>query len=182
MRFLPTQPVLQLITSCLYPSAKYAPPLPPPAPQDQGQSASGATLSDAKGIAAMQTPADGDDEPAEVDEEMALDPVPPSAPSEAAVPLPLADEDTDMASSDLLRSPYAHDTYPLVSMFRAEYCRRHGWAKEDPLGVVVDLGSRGGALNVIEKARRVMGEHLGNVRQWEELPVSYGPVRRESRG
>jgi hypothetical protein len=38
--------------------------------------------------------------------------------------------------------------------------------------VVVDLGSRGGALHAIEKARRVMGEHLGDVRSWQELPVS----------
>jgi hypothetical protein len=65
-----------------------------------------------------------------------------------------------------------HDTSPLVVMFRAEYCRRHGLAKDEPLEVVVDLGSRGGALNVIEKARRVMGDRLGNVRSWQELPVS----------
>lgn len=69
-------------------------------------------------------------------------------------------------------SPYMHDTSPLVVMFRAEYCRRHGLAKDEPLEVVVDLGSRGGALNVIEKARRVMGDRLGNVRSWQELPVS----------
>jgi hypothetical protein len=70
-------------------------------------------------------------------------------------------------------SPYANDPAPLASMFITDYCRRHGWAREDPLEVVVDLGSRGGALNAIEKARRVMGERLGNVRKWEELPVSF---------
>ncbi|GFZ49011.1 hypothetical protein JCM24511_06760 [Saitozyma sp. JCM 24511] len=77
-------------------------------------------------------------------------------------------------------SPYMHDTSPLVVMFRAEYCRRHGLAKDEPLEVVVDLGSRGGALNVIEKARRVMGDRLGNVRSWQELPmeVPLPPSRR----
>lgn len=78
------------------------------------------------------------------------------------------DDDEPMTSSP---SPYENDTAPLVGMFRAEFCRRHGWPKEEPLGVVVDLGSRGGALNVIEKARRVMGDHLGGVRTWQELPV-----------
>ncbi|GMK57716.1 hypothetical protein CspeluHIS016_0405500 [Cutaneotrichosporon spelunceum] len=68
-------------------------------------------------------------------------------------------------------SPYDNDAAPLASMFITDYCRRHGWAREDPLEVVVDLGSRGGALNAIEKARRVMGERLGNVRKWEELPM-----------
>lgn len=60
----------------------------------------------------------------------------------------------------------------LAELFREEFCRRHSWAKEDPLEVVVDLGSRGGALNAVEKARRVMGAHLGDVRKWDELPVS----------
>ncbi|KAK8846625.1 hypothetical protein IAR55_005711 [Kwoniella newhampshirensis] len=68
----------------------------------------------------------------------------------------------------------------LVKMFKAEFCRRYQWPKEDPLEVAVDLGSRGGALNVIEKARRVMGEHLGHVRQWTDLPmeVPLPPSRR----
>lgn len=64
-----------------------------------------------------------------------------------------------------------NDTVSLVQLFREEFCKRHGWPKEDPLEVVVDLGSRGGALNAIEKARRVMGAHLGDVRKWDELPV-----------
>jgi hypothetical protein len=68
-------------------------------------------------------------------------------------------------------SPYTNDPAPLTAMFRDEYCRFHGWAREEPLEVVVTLGSRGGALNAIEKARRVMGERLGNVRNWQELPV-----------
>ena len=68
-------------------------------------------------------------------------------------------------------SPYHHSPTPLITMFRGEYCRRHGLPKEEPLEVVVDLGSRGGALNVIEKARKVMGDRLGSVRTWEELPV-----------
>lgn len=70
-------------------------------------------------------------------------------------------------------SPYTEqDAESLVQLFREEFCRRNGWPKEDPLEVVVDLGSRGGALHAVEKARRVMGEHLGDVRKWDELPVS----------
>jgi hypothetical protein len=63
------------------------------------------------------------------------------------------------------------DNTTLIDLFREEFCRRHGWPKEDPLEVIVDLGSRGGALNVIEKARKVMGNHLGDVKTWGELPV-----------
>lgn len=69
-------------------------------------------------------------------------------------------------------SPYEIENAPLAQMFRTDYCRCHGWAREDPLEVTVDLGSRGGALNAIEKARKVMGDRLGNVRTWPELPVS----------
>ena len=78
-------------------------------------------------------------------------------------------------------SPYADLLSPsleapaLVPLFRVEFCRLHGWAREDPLAVVVDLGA-GGALGKIEKARKVMKERLGEVRVWEELPV------RASRG
>ena len=60
----------------------------------------------------------------------------------------------------------------LVALFREEFCRRHGWPKEDPLEVIVDLGSRGGALNAVEKARKLIGERLGqDARTWDELPV-----------
>lgn len=69
-------------------------------------------------------------------------------------------------------SPYTNDAAPLAAMFRNEFCRLHGWAREEPLDVAVTLGSRGGALNAIEKARRVMGDRLGSVRTWQELPVS----------
>jgi len=68
-------------------------------------------------------------------------------------------------------SPYRNQPIDLVRIFMGEFCRLHSWPKEDPLGVVVDLGSRGGALNAIEKARRVMGDRLGPVRLWQELPV-----------
>ncbi|EKC97538.1 negative regulation of gluconeogenesis-related protein [Trichosporon asahii var. asahii CBS 8904] len=68
-------------------------------------------------------------------------------------------------------SPYEIENAPLAQMFRTDYCRCHGWAREDPLEVAVDLGSRGGALNAIEKARKVMGDRLGNVRTWPELPM-----------
>lgn len=60
----------------------------------------------------------------------------------------------------------------LIPLFTAEFCRLHGWAREEPLDVAVDLGGRGGALSMIEKGRRVMGDRLGDVRQWDELPVS----------
>ncbi|OWZ62982.1 hypothetical protein AYX15_04964 [Cryptococcus neoformans] len=72
------------------------------------------------------------------------------------------------------------DLVALVAMFQSEFKRRHQWPKEDPLEVAVDLGSKGGALNVIEKARRVMGEHLGHVREWTDLPmeVPLPPSRR----
>ncbi len=106
MSYVPSQPVLQLLTSCLY----------------------------------VTRPTDSDDEMSD-------------------------------GESGTKASPYSNDPAPLVNMFQAEFCRRHGWSKEEPLGVVVDLGSRGGALNVIEKARRVMGDHLGHVRTWQELPV-----------
>lgn len=75
-------------------------------------------------------------------------------------------------------SPYSIESTPLAAMFRTDYCRCHGWAREDPLEVAVDLGSRGGALNAIEKARKVMGDRLGNVRTWPELPVSLVGVCR----
>ena len=121
MPFVPTQPVLQLITSCLYPSTT-------------SNIVSSGTVSN--GVLNGHTmDIDGDD---------------------------------TLAPKS---SPYAHDTAPLISMFRAEFCRRHEWPKEEPLEVVADLGSRGGALNAIEKARRVMGERLGSVRTWTDLPV-----------
>jgi hypothetical protein len=78
--------------------------------------------------------------------------------------------------AQLPSSPYADLLSPsleapaLVPLFRVEFCRLHGWAREDPLAVVVDLGA-GGALGKIEKARKVMKERLGEVRVWEELPV-----------
>jgi len=69
------------------------------------------------------------------------------------------------------KTPYRHDDYPLAKMFQAEFCRRHGMPKEELLEVAVELGGRGGALGTIEKARRVMGDRLGNVRKWTDLPV-----------
>lgn len=69
--------------------------------------------------------------------------------------------------------PGQHDDVPLNKMFQAEFCRRHGMPKEELLEVAVELGGKGGALGVIEKARRVMGERLGNIRNWTDLPVSY---------
>ncbi|KAG7527269.1 hypothetical protein FFLO_07105 [Filobasidium floriforme] len=79
--------------------------------------------------------------------------------------------------SQLPTSPYADLLSPslqppaLVPLFKVEFCRLHGWAREDPLSVAVDLGA-GGALGKIDKARKVMKDRLGEVRTWEELPVS----------
>lgn len=83
-------------------------------------------------------------------------------------------QDTEMEGTviDPFEEENAVDLAALVTMFQSEFKRRHQWPKEDPLEVAVDLGSKGGALNVIEKARRVMGEHLGHVRAWTDLPVS----------
>jgi hypothetical protein len=81
-------------------------------------------------------------------------------------------------STATLTTPYTELEDPnlhaplLVPLFTAEFCRLHGWAREEPLDVAVDLGGRGGALSMIEKGRRVMGDRLGDVRQWDELPVS----------
>lgn len=77
----------------------------------------------------------------------------------------------------LSSSPYADFLSPelappaLVPLFRIEFCRLHGWPKEDPLDVVIELGSSG-ALNKIEKARKVMQARMGDVRTWEEMPVN----------
>ena len=86
---------------------------------------------------------------------------------------------------DLPSSPYSDLLSPdlrapaLVPLFHAEFCRLHGWAKEDPLAIVVELGSSG-ALGKIDKARKVMKERLGEVRTWEELPMELPlpPTRR----
>lgn len=115
MIYVPTQPVLKLITSCLY-------------DKDKAKEKSG----------------NGD------------------------VEMGNGDGDGD---GDAKKEDEGEDMEGLVKMFTAEFCRRYQWPKEDPLEVAVDLGSRGGALNVIEKARRVMGEHLGHVRKWTDLPV-----------
>lgn len=64
----------------------------------------------------------------------------------------------------------------IIPLFTVEFCRLHGWPKDDPLGVVVELGA-GGALSKIEKARKVMKERLGEVRTWDELPVC--PVQND---
>lgn len=121
MPYLPSQPVLQLITSCLYPNTNDN--------KDKQEH-------------------DGANEDMDID----MDHIHPLG---------------------SIRSPYKHESAPLVRMFKEEFCRRHGWPKEEPLEVVVDLGSRGGALNAIEKARRVMGERLGRIRTWTDLPVSH---------
>ena len=80
-------------------------------------------------------------------------------------------EEADAQNASHRQSPYTHDPAPLVSMFKAEFCRLHQLPREDPLKVAVDLGSRGGALNALEKARKVMGARLGDVRTWYDLPV-----------
>lgn len=85
-------------------------------------------------------------------------------------------EPGNTSSSSSSAPPYAdlRDPAPLVEMFQSEFCRRHGLPKEDLLSVAVGLGGKGGALGAIERARRMMvlGDQLGNVREWQELPVS----------
>ncbi|WRT65168.1 uncharacterized protein IL334_002111 [Kwoniella shivajii] len=112
MQYVPTQPVLKLITSCLYDPT--TPPLHPP------KSTNG---------------------------------------------------DIAMSNQEAEEKERKDELEELRKMFQNEFCRRYQWSKEDPLEVVTELGSRGGTLDKIEKARRVMGEHLGNVRKWDELPM-----------
>ena len=143
MPYVPTQPVLQLITSCLYPPL---PDLNTDRDGDVDMVSNGASISHSNGNG------NGD---------MDID---------------------DEGRPGKLKSPYKHESVPLIKMFKEEFCRRHGWPKEEPLEVLVDLGSRGGALNAIEKARRVMGERLGPVRTWTDLPVSVSYPQRNERG
>ncbi|EIW68576.1 hypothetical protein TREMEDRAFT_71847 [Tremella mesenterica DSM 1558] len=134
MIYIPTQPVLQLVTSCLYPHL----------PSNTSNTSSSI----------------------------------PSLQSVASNPMKTNGVSN---TNNHPETPYQSENSPsLVALFRTEFCRRHGWPKEDPLEVVVDLGSRGGALGVIEKARRLMGDHLGGVRTWTELPmqVPLPPSRR----
>ena len=149
MAFVPNQPVLQLITSCLYPSS--SPNKPPQEAHQNGMEVDGEDHLPMPGSLNGSLNGHVNGHAAEVNGR-------------------LGDERLKLKSE----SPYTHESAPLIGMFRAEFCRRHEWPKEDPLEVVVDLGSRGGALNAIEKARRVMGERLGPIRTWEELPVSQG--------
>lgn len=58
----------------------------------------------------------------------------------------------------------------LIPSFKLEFCRLHGWPKEDPLDVVVELGSNGSLIK-IDKARAMLKDRIGDVRTWDELPV-----------
>ena len=58
----------------------------------------------------------------------------------------------------------------LIPYFKIEFCRLHGWPKEDPLDVLVELGSNG-TLIKIDKARTMLKDRIGDVRTWDELPV-----------
>ncbi|KAL7423358.1 hypothetical protein Q5752_002661 [Cryptotrichosporon argae] len=106
----------------------------------------------------------------------------PDAPSPYSPPAPPpgADADPSAAGASALGASAADGDVPLAQMFADLFCKAHGLPKEELLAVAVDLGSRGGALHVIEKARKVMGERLGNVRTWHELPmeVPLPPERR----
>ena len=173
MPFVPTQPVLQLITSCLYPPAKDKPRSEEPM-QSEGDTHVDDNIEN--GVNGDEpAPANGGD--VEMTDGLR------EAPAEDAPKSP----DTKGVNGHMNgssgtskddESPYSYDSVPLIGMFRTEFCRRHGWSKEDPLEVVVDLGSRGGALNAIEKARKVMGDRLGSIRKWDELPVSYSLLHR----
>ncbi|KAJ9109085.1 hypothetical protein QFC21_000413 [Naganishia friedmannii] len=59
----------------------------------------------------------------------------------------------------------------LIPSFKLEFCRLHGWPKEDPLDVVVELGSNGSLIK-IDKARAMLKDRIGDVRTWDELPIS----------
>ncbi|OCF42093.1 hypothetical protein I317_04064 [Kwoniella heveanensis CBS 569] len=119
MGFVPTQPVLKLITSCLYTGNDI--------PQNNGKDVD------------MDEEADGCNQ------------------------RKAEEEDKKRERQEQLEK--------LAKMLKDEFCRRYQWPKEDPLEVALDLGSRGGALNVIEKARKVMSEHLGPIRTWTDLPI-----------
>lgn len=149
MAYVPTQPVLQLITSCLYPSTDSS--LPVTAETTKTNS----SVSNGNGMSRSDSTADTGEDSAMEDVNS------PSNPSATAPAAPIQ-------PYTALRHPA-----PLARMFEAEFCRRHGLPKEDLLSVAVDLGTKGGALAAIEKARKVMllGDRLGNVREWDELPM-----------
>jgi hypothetical protein len=177
MPYVPTQPVLELVTSCLYPTSIYPPRDPTPEPmhvkrevvygkqtQSDDENRNGIRPDSEEVISGLTEDSKGVTDPAEdvdmgssngVKEEEEQDVIPPPD-----------------AKSQPPRNPYKQEEYPVVDMFRAEYCRRHGWAKEDPLGVAVDLGSRGGVLGIIDTMRKKMQDRIGRPREWDELPVS----------
>lgn len=70
--------------------------------------------------------------------------------------------------ADLLSSQL--EAGALIPYFKVEFCRLHGWPKEDPLDVLVELGSNGSLIK-IDKARTMLKDRIGDVRTWDELPV-----------
>ncbi|WVF70209.1 hypothetical protein IAT40_004998 [Kwoniella sp. CBS 6097] len=135
MSFLPTQPVLKLITSCLYTGNDV--PQIPSSLASRKHSMNGGL--DGNGHREEGMDVAGDKSSGTVEEEK--------------------------------RKERQEELEELAKMLKDEFCRRYQWPKEDPLEVALDLGSRGGALNVIEKARKVMSEHLGPIRTWTDLPI-----------
>ncbi|KAJ9109752.1 hypothetical protein QFC19_001982 [Naganishia cerealis] len=67
----------------------------------------------------------------------------------------------------------------LIPSFKLEFCRLHGWPKEDPLDVVVELGSNGSLIK-IDKARAMLKDRIGDVRTWDELPVRWQSSSHQS--
>jgi hypothetical protein len=78
--------------------------------------------------------------------------------------------------ADLLSSQL--EAKALIPYFKVEFCRLHGWPKEDPLDVLVELGSNGSLIK-IDKARTMLKDRIGDVRKWDELPVSQALVERQ---
>ena len=60
--------------------------------------------------------------------------------------------------------------FDLEPLFAKEYCASLGMSRQVPLRVVGDIGG-GGAMAIIERARKVMGDRKGDWRQMDELPV-----------
>jgi hypothetical protein len=79
--------------------------------------------------------------------------------------------------ADLLSSQL--EAKALIPYFKVEFCRLHGWPKEDPLDVLVELGSNGSLIK-IDKARTMLKDRIGDVRTWDELPVSRGSTEDHS--
>ncbi|WVQ97682.1 hypothetical protein IAU59_004796 [Kwoniella sp. CBS 9459] len=161
MHYLPTQPVLKLITSCLY-TGNDVPQYPTSLSFQNSVNGNGVVSENGTGNGV-----DGNDHVIEVD-------------TSRDGGMDVDGEDGRELGAEKQKRERKEELEELAKMLQDEFCRRYQWPKEDPLEVALDLGSRGGALNVIEKARKVMSEHLGPIRTWTDLPIEVPlpPTRR----